>query len=328
MSTQEPESYSAKLNNLEERLSAFYGRIIPFIELQDAQPPVTESRYTETGEFISFLVHPGRIEEDKRSLEASYLLDIVSLIANLKDHIKSFLTKTGMNSKDFETLIDNNKYLAALVDLNNANKHGTPLRRPRICADVGLTEIRRSILMKSRPGRPTAMPIGSGPSVVTAWIDVGTEKLSFRVSVEKALEAIEDFIESQFPNKFIQLSNRVRDRKLEQVWVEKIIKDSNNVKNILSTKGFWKLVDKHELKPTMLISFEKEHGPDLPANMAYVVEPPNAEKDTAVKVFDLLLLSHDKYSLSANLYCFFFEKQSDAEFVFKHYQSVAAGFKP
>lgn len=59
------------------------------------------------------------------------LIMIVSHISNLKDHLKNRIEIKGGSKQIIEDEINNNLHLQLIVDLNNAEKHGYPVKSKR-----------------------------------------------------------------------------------------------------------------------------------------------------------------------------------------------------
>tara|TARA_R110002072_G_scaffold7473_11_gene40189 strand:- start:43 stop:618 length:576 start_codon:yes stop_codon:yes gene_type:complete len=55
----------------------------------------------------------------------------ISALANMKDHLKKLAKQKGIAQSIVEEKINSNQELQLLIDLNNIEKHGTPLNKSR-----------------------------------------------------------------------------------------------------------------------------------------------------------------------------------------------------
>lgn len=103
------------------------------------------------------------------------LLMMVSHISNLKDHLKNIIEKNGGNKQLIEDTINENLALQLIVDLNNAEKHGYPVKNKRSGLDPKIIYVSSALTV-----------VGDGQTSITIHPDGRIEKEGNVTTVIKA----------------------------------------------------------------------------------------------------------------------------------------------
>lgn len=95
------------------------------------------------------------------------VMNVIHAIASLKDHIKRNLSEKGDDPSEYEKYIDTNLALALITDLDNKDKHGGKLRRPRTTKDPRLENIQQVLQGKGKTSFGVATSFSSMNSTIT-----------------------------------------------------------------------------------------------------------------------------------------------------------------
>lgn len=112
-------------NNLENRLKRLYSANDALIDFDVAENiNVTHSK---EGEGVhSMHVNFGNLTHEEL---INKVMLLIGLIAGLKDHLKNKINSLGQNSNLVEDAVNNSENLSLVMDINNAEKHGYPLKK-------------------------------------------------------------------------------------------------------------------------------------------------------------------------------------------------------
>ena len=129
------------VNDIESRLKRIYVSI-GLVSIQDHAELVSFSEKENRLGSSSVIVHLGpRDEDDKWTL----IENVITALGRLKDNLKNRMTSLGHDKQLVEDEIDNNLVLQLVTDLDNAFKHGYPIRKSRSKKVPKLTNLTSSI---------------------------------------------------------------------------------------------------------------------------------------------------------------------------------------
>ncbi|HWZ65387.1 MAG TPA: hypothetical protein VNX65_01155 [Patescibacteria group bacterium] len=136
------------------------------------------------------------------------VFNVIHALAGLKDHLKTRMTQIGKNPKEVEDLINETQELSLVIDLDNQDKHGSPLtktnrsgKQPRLAnLQQALSGDGPSTLSITFNGMTGQIASQDGPLKIVIIGDVmdGSDSkiMPLEQLLDKALKSLEDFISS------------------------------------------------------------------------------------------------------------------------------------
>jgi len=189
-------------NDVRSRLKRLYLSIDLRYESDVLQHMQTKIEKKEAGKFTIEIDFNAKHDEDET---INRINAIIAGLANLKDHLKTKLRQRGGNPQEIETEIDNELPLQLVIDLNNQEKHGYPLKKSnRSKKNPKIINIAKAL--SPRPGVPATAfirdPItGAGYTdnmaiVITADVidGKGNLLLSLNDLIDKSLDTWEKIV--------------------------------------------------------------------------------------------------------------------------------------
>lgn len=129
------------VNDIESRLKRIYVSI-GLVSIQEHTELVSFSEEENRLGSSSVIVHLGPRDEDDKWASVE---NVITALGRLKDNLKNRMTSLGHDKQLVENEIDNNLVLQLVTDLDNAFKHGYPIRNSRSKKNPRLTNLTSSI---------------------------------------------------------------------------------------------------------------------------------------------------------------------------------------
>jgi hypothetical protein len=189
-------------NDVDSRIKRLYLSIDQQYENDVFQHTKTQTEENGDGKFILTIDFTAKHDQNET---INRINNMISSLANLKDHLVTKLKIQGGNGQDIENEINKDLALQIILDLNNQEKHGYPLKKTRRSGkDPRIINISKAL--SPRPGvKATAFirdPItGAGATnnmaiVIIAEIVDNQGNLIYHLSdlINKSLKAWEEII--------------------------------------------------------------------------------------------------------------------------------------
>lgn len=280
--------------SIQLRIDILYEASASFVQ-REAVAPIAfdEEQYTDDeGREMSRLSFGGGDISQKETIKAMHnFSDIVSRLANLKDPLKNVIHNKNGNNKLVEECIDSSDMLSIVIDMNNAEKHGYPVKKhPRSGLDPRIENIRKVMLVPIKGGGRITNAFMEGFVVFEADI-VGLDGefiCSFRDVVERSIRDWEDFILENLPSESSAISNR-RDKELEiENWYKGLEKQRQEVESLVNDENNWCFLKGMKASLGMFVRLRS-----LEQNVATIMGPvsePNDrwESESSFPVFDVI----------------------------------------
>ena len=128
-------------NDIKTRIERIYLSINERLDFDVvANAKITQEK-TETWWMKVHLSFRGENQEEDNRI----ILAIIHNLASLKDHLKKQFTDKGLQSQIVEDIISKTDALKLIIDLDNADKHGYPVRDKRSLRDPQIINVKRWI---------------------------------------------------------------------------------------------------------------------------------------------------------------------------------------
>ena len=134
-------------NDLNKRIGLLYkvsGNFKEFIPNERITTTLKDNPVKDNRRVIEISFGVEEFTDDQKETFQIQTNQIIDNLANLKDNTKNKLTLNGKNGNLVEQYINSNLPLQLITDLDNLNKHGSPLTRPyRTGYEPKITNIRK-----------------------------------------------------------------------------------------------------------------------------------------------------------------------------------------
>ena len=188
-------------DDINSRIKRLYLALGKNVDDNIAEHILIEHRKTKTGGAVS-ISFGGK--DDELELEEQ-VMSVIAHLAKLKDHLKNELELRGFQRSLIEDEINQSESLQLIIDLDNAEKHGTKLHKPRSDKKPKVINLQHAITQKNS-NEPSVFQINpfsgefkSSNSVITITGDVvdknGVRICSISNLITEALETWERFID-------------------------------------------------------------------------------------------------------------------------------------
>lgn len=317
-------SLELRFNSFEDRVRILYERSTPFLNKENAEKGVFEEQLVE-GKRLSTSWSPRELTESEKIRMLSPALSIIAAIANFKDHAKAELIKQNKNRKLFEECIDQHRSLGIVVDLNNADKHGTPLKRYfRVSRNPSLKALSRAFRIEPAAGRPDFFTAGQGEASLEGEIQITeTESVDLTNCLNEAFNIVEDFILTNLDSKIEPALSRQAYRKKETALKLELNKNYPRALELLRKEDSWIAGSAVNIRHNMLVkpSFERLET-DTPFEFGAVLTPAQGQISSYIEVFSLIVGERTRYGLGRGVDIYSPDSKEDFDFVFEHFHKA------
>ena len=282
-------SYNLDVNDLQDRIDTLYYATDNFIKRQPVSNISVKHDEVEKGKFtLSF--GGGEISGEEIRIAKHTFTDMVSRLANIKDPLKNKLEDNNLNRQLAEDCINSSQYLEIVMDLNNAEKHGYPLKKTRRSKiDPRIENIRKEMLVPLKTGKFTSV---FSESIVVFAADVvdlsGNKICDFYELIEHSLTDWEKFCITNLPNESCVIIAKRDKRKRQKEWQLNQSSRAKKVEKTISDSTNWYEIPGQQVQVGMVVKATgfQENAATL---MGFLTEAPEvlATKDT-IKIFDVI----------------------------------------
>lgn len=260
-------SFSLDYNDIEQRIKLLYSATDKYIDYTPIKrPEITQQTINKSEGKTVLTIGIGSKEitkEEEINILAS-INQIISNIANLKDNtinaLKSTETLDNQANRIVNTLINESNYLSIITDLDNQNKHGSPLTRTnRSNLNPTIKNIHYKMIAPLHFGWVSIFNEGKIVFEADIVSEDGTHKLSFRDVIENAISTWENFYIEYLPTKANDILKR---RKRKKDWKRKYNEflELERVTQVeLRNQDNWRAVPPEFISEGLLVqAFDKE----------------------------------------------------------------------
>lgn len=314
-------SLELNFDSFPDRVRILYQRSLPFIDKTDAEPGVFEERLDRANRISASWSARG-LSEDEKIKVLSTALSAISAIADFKDHLNKELQRQNKDRNSFEQAINNNRALGIVIDLNNASKHGTPLKRYyRVSKRPALKNLQRAFRIGNTPGRPSVFAMGTGEATLEGTVDLPPgDDADLRSTIVGAFNATEDFIVCEIGNTIEPAASRRSQRIKEEAFDEALNKAYPIVLSHISNPQNWQRASLQELTSYSIVKPSLEDiDAAHPFEFGVILPPASNTPNGSIEIFSLLMGEQHRYSVARGIDIFSPIDPEISKIVYEHY---------